>query len=400
MFLGIQAKSQPLDSLLQLVVTNNLELNAMALAYEAELEKVNQVSQLPNPQIGIGVPVLRPETRLGPQMMMVSVSQMFPWFGTLKNKENVVISMSKVKYEQIAAIRLNLFNRVKKAYYQIQYLEDEKLILNKNIELYKSIENVTLSKVESGQSNTADFLRIQIKLQEFDQRLKMIDNDLVPQYAHINEVTNLPWNHKVRVETLPNSLGMPPFDLADFQIKIRNHHPLITKINHQIEASENKQKLNANQGKPTIGFGVDYSLVGERTDALPINNGRDIFVPKLMVSVPLYRKGYKAKNSEEEKVQASLNMQKAVLENKMIRLLFEYQTKYDNAGLQIELDQKQIKTTIMAYEVLLSAYSATGKAFDDLLQIQNQLLGYELDIVQSKLKQLLAKADIERLTDY
>ena len=93
-----KSNAQPLDSLLQLVVNNNTQLKAIELEYQAVLEKKNQVNQLPNPQLGVGVPVLRPETRLGPQMMMVSATQMFPWFGTLKSKEEVVISMSKAKY--------------------------------------------------------------------------------------------------------------------------------------------------------------------------------------------------------------------------------------------------------------------------------------------------------------
>ena len=77
-----------------MVVSNNTQLKSIELEYQAVLENKNQVNQLPNPQIGIGVPVLRPETRLGPQLMMVSASQMFPWFGTLKSKEDVVITKS------------------------------------------------------------------------------------------------------------------------------------------------------------------------------------------------------------------------------------------------------------------------------------------------------------------
>ena len=113
---GFQTVAQSLDSLLQMAVENNTELKAVDLEYKSILEKRDQVSQLPNPQIGVGVPVLRPETRLGPQVMMVGASQMFPWFGTLKSREEVIVSMSKAKYEQLSLIKLELFYQIKSAY--------------------------------------------------------------------------------------------------------------------------------------------------------------------------------------------------------------------------------------------------------------------------------------------
>ncbi len=88
--------AQSLDSLLQLVVENNTQLKSIELEYESVMEKENQVNQLPNPQLGVGVPALRPETRLGPQMMMVSASQIFPWFGTLKSKEKSLFPCLKL----------------------------------------------------------------------------------------------------------------------------------------------------------------------------------------------------------------------------------------------------------------------------------------------------------------
>jgi len=71
--------AQTLDSLLQQVVEYNPNLKSLQLEYEAELLKKDQVSQLPNPEVGLGVPILKPETRLGPQLVMVSVSQILVW---------------------------------------------------------------------------------------------------------------------------------------------------------------------------------------------------------------------------------------------------------------------------------------------------------------------------------
>ena len=393
-------KAQSLDALLQEVVNHNPELKGLQLEYEAEILKKDQVGQLPNPEIGVGVPILNPETRLGPQIMMVSLSQMFPWFGTLKSKEDVIIAMSKAKYERISALKLDLFNKVKKAYYQIYFLNEKSNIIKGFLQVYKTIENVALAKVESGQSTTADVLRIQIKLQELNQELNIIENQKIDYSAQINQLTNK--DSLVLINPTDN-LKQPPllnFDLESFREKIKKHHPLMLKINQEIEASKYQQSVNSNVNKPTFGVGIDYSLVNPRTDANPINNGQDILIPKVKLSVPIYRKSYRAKNEQEEKYQEALNYQKENLEDKMVSHLFQYKIEYENAVLKIELFQQQIQTTKMAYEVLLANYSSNGKGFDDLLQIQNQLLNYELDIKKQKLITYISVANIDRLTQF
>ena len=391
--------AQSLDSLLQLVVENNTQLKSIELEYESVLEKKNQVNQLPNPQLGVGIPALRPETRLGPQMMMVSASQIFPWFGTLKSKEEVVISMSKAKYEQIAIVKLDLFYQVKSAYYQLYFLDQKQSVLRSNIKLYESLEAISLANVESGQATLSDVLRVQTKLQSLRQQLLMIDNQKFVFESKINELTKQPTSTKIE---LVDSLVLPvlEYDLASFKNKIENNHPLITQVNYQIEQSNNSIAVNSNMNKPTLGLGLDYSFVGQRTDANPMNNGRDILVPKVMLSIPIYRKSYQAKIEEEKLIQQSLEVKKETITDKMISLLINYKADYDNGLLENSLYQNQSSTMQMAYDVLLSEYSSSGKGFEELLMVQNQLLDFDLGIYKAELKANIAQANIERITKF
>lgn len=391
--------AQTLDSLLKWVVENNTQLKSIELEYQSILEKKNQVNHLPNPQVGVGVPALRPETRLGPQMVMVSASQMFPWFGTLKSKEEVVISMSKAKYEQIAIVKLDLFYQLKTSYYQLHFLNQKQTILNKNIRLFESLETISLAKVESGMSTLADVLRVQTKLQGLRQQLLMIENQKLVFEARIKELTKQPTSKKIEIaDSL--KLELLIYDSAAFRKKIQYYHPLINHINYQIEQSNNILSVNSNMNKPTIGLGLDYSLVNQRTDANPLSNGRDVLVPKLMVSLPIYRKSYKAKIQEENLIQQSLTVKKETITDKMMSLLTKYKAEYDNGILEKNLYQSQTKTMLLAYSVLLSEYSSSGKGFEELLMVQNQLLGYELGIKQSELKCNIAQVNIERITKF
>lgn len=393
------AHAQSLDSLFHLAVENNLELKALQLEYEAELQKVDQVSQLPDPTLGVGAPLLRPETRLGPQVMMISASQMFPWFGTFKAKEDVVLSMSKAKYERIAAQRLELFNKLKIAYYKLQFLEEKGKIIEDNILQFEALKSVATSMVEGGSASIANVLRIQLKIDDLKQSLKKLSNSKKQFYAEINALTFQPWETEITPEKSDLSAVLV-FDLEAFRTKIQTHYPLILKLDWEIEVSQNQQLVNQNMGAPKFGIGIDYSIVSERTDMNPEFNGRDIFVPKIAFSIPLYRKSYKAKHQEEVLKQNALEYQKEALETHILSLLIQFKADYENALLDIELNNGQIETTRSIYQILLSNYSTSGRGFDELLQIQNQFLNYHLTVKNAEMMALIAKANIDKYTDY
>src|SRR5690625_4217090 len=73
-----------LEELLQFAAKNSFELEAAFEDWRAALERVPQARSLPDPELTYGYFVRRMETR-----QLVSVSQMFPWFGKLKLGEGI-----------------------------------------------------------------------------------------------------------------------------------------------------------------------------------------------------------------------------------------------------------------------------------------------------------------------
>lgn len=399
--LGIQLVStaQSLDSLFQLAVENNTELKALELEYQAILIRQDQVSQLPNPQLGIGAPILRPETRLGPQVMMVSASQMFPWFGSFKAKKEVVIQMSKAKYEELSAIKLELFFRIKTAYYQLVFLSQKEKLFSETVTNYRALETIALAKVESGQSSLADVLRIQTKIDEYIVLLEQINIEKTDLYAQINNVTNQPLANKILIQDSMD-YELIDYDLGQFRSKIENHHPLINKLDFQIAVSNSKIAVNKKNNQPGLGIGLDYNLVNPRVDATPMNNGRDILVPKVMVSIPIYRKSYTSVFKEEKLNQEALNYKKESITDQMISTIISYKSAYDNAQLTYDLSRTQLEKISSAYKILEASYSADGKKIEELLSTQNELINLKLKLDFSRLNMAVSKAKIERLTDY
>ncbi len=393
-------KAQTLDSLLKKAYDNNPELKALQLEYEAALQKGPQVSQLPDPTVGVGIPVLRPETRLGGQVFSVSASQMFPWFGTLKAKEDVVLTMAKSKYERVATERLNIDYQIKTAYYNLYLIQTKQSILRKNIRIFESLEKVALAKVESGKSIASDVLTVQIKIEELNQQIQILEEQKLAYTATINEAVNNPLNSAIQIDTTQITIAEIEYNIEQFRNNIQANHPLIKQLDWNIETSNKALALNALAGKPSFGVGLDYSLVTGRTDAIPVNNGRDILIPKVMVSIPIYRKKYAAKKEEESLKQQAFEFQKENLTNRMISSIQGYKSEYESAKLMFELANKQIEISNSAYDILLADYSSKGKRFDELMKLQSDINRYEIEIIKSIVQSHLAKFKIERLTDF
>ena len=116
---NIAIAQKELDPYLEMAAKNNPGLKATFNQYLANLEKVPQVGALPDPQVMFGIFAQPVETRVGAQRANISVSQAFPWFGTLGAQEEAATMMAKASYEQFKDAKHKIFFEIKSIYYDL-----------------------------------------------------------------------------------------------------------------------------------------------------------------------------------------------------------------------------------------------------------------------------------------
>ena len=164
----------------------------------------------------------------------------------------------------------------------------------------------------------------------------------------------------------------------------------------QGDISKKAMQLNRLKGKPSFGVGLDYILVNERKDAQPVRNGRDIIQIRGTMKVPIFKKKYDAKDREEQLKIDALHYQK---EDLLLRFASSIETAYadyETAQLQMDLYQKQKEITKTAINILETQYSVKGSQFDELLQLEKEIIKYDLKTIKAIVKSHLAKSNIER----
>ena len=166
----------------------------------------------------------------------------------------------------------------------------------------------------------------------------------------------------------------------------------------KIKSAQQEVRLAKKSGLPNFGIGLDYVILDKRTDMNVSENGRDIIMPMLSMSLPLYRGKYKAARKQAQFKEASLISAKKNYENKLVSNYESSLFLLKKEQELIKLHQKQIIKTQQIISLLLTEYSNSGKDFEEVLRMQQQLLKYKISEVNAVNNYLIAFAKLDYLT--
>ncbi len=379
---GVLSAQEELTSYLETAANNNPGLKARFSEYMASLELIPQVGTLPDPQLAFGYFIQPVETRNGPQRFRISLTQMFPWFGTLNAREDVAVSKAKAKYESFEDFKSNLFFEVKATYYDLYFIKKGIDITLENIRILNSFKNLALIKIESGKASGVDELRIEMELADMENELALLNDKWSVATVKFNNLLHVEDKSQV---VIPDSLWLDDLPYSRQQVldSLRTNNHQVVKFDHLLESYRESERAARKAGLPSMSIGIDYIAIG-KTDNTMIDqgdNGRDaILFPKIGITIPLYRKKYTAMVNE------AIHMQDATLGNKeekvnSLEVLFE-RTYYEyiDGQRRINLYNKQKVYAQKAISILETEYATNGKNFEEILRMEKRLLSYSLEL--------------------
>lgn len=367
------SKGQAIDDYFKIAAEHNPGLQAVYKEYEAALQKVPQVNTLPDPTFSFGYFISPVETRLGPQRARFSLTQMFPWFGTLKAQGDAAALMAEAKFQSFLDARNKLYFQVATAYYPLYELNSLISIEQENAAILESYKSISTKKFENGIGTMVDVLRVDIMLNEAETNLIVLKEKEKPLLTAFNKLLNRPENDQV---VLSDSL-ISAIPVDDFRKDSLLSNPVLNALDLKIKAGKASEEASQKQGLPKLGVGVDYVIVGERTDVTMPDNGKDVLMPMLTLTIPVFRNKYNASVKEARLMQESYSFQKAEMAN---TLLANYEMAWFETlqqNQQILLYEHQIKTSQQSLNLLISSYGNSGRDFEEVLRMQQQLLKYQ-----------------------
>ena len=426
--------------------------------YKAALQKVPQVGSLPDPELSIGVFLKPMELMQGYQVSDIRLMQMFPWFGVLKNAKDEMSLMAKAKYELFRDARLSLFYDVQRAWYELIKFHQEIHISEDNVEILKTIErlmlvrfkspltgatgsssenitsggipaapssgsagmqimggNINNSGTNAGQvapsmnsnpmgtqaagSGLADLYRIQIEVADLENSIVSLKNLMKTIASRFNTYLNRPVAIAV---TLPDTIKpeILGFSLAAVTDSMLANNPMLGMLKYEQQSLDARYRMVTGMGYPMVGLGVNYSIISKFSYASTAMNGKDMIMPMVTVTLPIYRKKYNAMKSEAGLLKTSTSQGYTATSNSLQVEFYEAVQLYQDAMRRQKLYADQFQLADKSLSIMLKSFSSSGASLTDILRVRQQMLDYKTRQVEAMADYNTSVAWLKRLMAY
>jgi outer membrane protein TolC len=391
----------------------------------------------------------------GKQIANISLMQMFPWFGTLKSAKDEMSLMAKAKFESYLDSRLNLFYDVKRTWYELNKVHHEILISERNAEILRSVERLTLVRFksgitgavtssggrapadatqntasgstgmsnmsqgsaggtgvasaqgsgsmpagtmgnQSGGSGLADLYLIQIEIADLENSIASLRNRMYTISARMNSYLN---RHHLSPVSLPDSIRPEVFSFSMNSAidSMLAANPMLNMIELEQQSLKAKSEMVTGIGYPMLGLGLNYSLISESEMSTTEMNGKDMIMPMMTITLPIYRKKYKAMKAEVEKMITASAQNYTSTANSLQVELYEAAQLLLDAQRREKLYTSQHQLADRSLSLMLKSFTASGAGLTDILRVRQQTLDYEFKKIAAVADYNTAVAWIKRL---
>ncbi|MFT4577184.1 MAG: cobalt-zinc-cadmium efflux system outer membrane protein, partial [Polaribacter sp.] len=160
-------------------------------------------------------------------------------------------------------------------------------------------------------------------------------------------------------------------------------HPELTKYDKLYQSVTQSELLNQKESNPMLGFGLDYIAVSKRPNMNFEDNGKDIIMPMLSISIPIFNKKFTSKSKQNQLKQEEITFQKQERLNTLETVLERAIKNRISAKIKYNTQAKNIQQAKNAEQLLIRSYETGIIDFNDVLDIQELQLKFQMNQIES-----------------
>jgi outer membrane protein TolC len=227
----------------------------------------------------------------------------------------------------------------------------------------------------SNETGLQDVLRIKMETLDQKNRLSSLMDQRQTAETAFNALLNRDLNITIHVS---DSLYVVPLPSGKTAIadSIINNNPMLAMLVNEVGSYTLMEQKAKKMGQPMLGVGINYMINQKREGNTFMMNGNDMFMPMVSFSIPIYRKKYNAMQSEARLMQEAGNQQTIDLKNNLLVQYRDFVQNIDDAERRITLYKEQEVLSRKTAVLLLSAFTTSGTAFEEVIRMQGKVLDY------------------------
>ncbi|HEX3008149.1 MAG TPA: TolC family protein, partial [Bacteroidales bacterium] len=361
--------------------------------------------------------------------------------------------MANAKFESFRDAKLQVFYEVQKTWYELYKINQNIRISEKNLDILKTLERITLVRYKtvssansspvpqsntsttssssggspgmgsmggnkgnntspapsgspmqspsmgssSGSTGLTDLYRIQIETGNLENNIALLRSQFITLTAKFNAYLNRPVRTSV---SLPDTLVPDKFEVSLLAAEdtMLSRNPMLGMLEYEKQSLEAREKMVTKMGYPMVGLGVNYTLINKNEMSTSPMNGSDMVMPMIKVTLPIYRKKYKAMRTETALMKTATEQNYKAASNALQTEYFETIQAYQDAERRLKLYENQRLLANKSLDIMVRSYaSSAGSELTDILSIRQQTLDYEFKLTEALTDYNTAVAQLKRL---
>jgi len=390
-----------LGTLVRTALQENPGLAEAEAAWKAALQRVRVVSALPDPSLVVTAFVQSVETRVGPQEAAILFLQRFPWFGKLSAAGQAALEGALDKAWTWRSLQRDVVLQVKKTFYDIGHLAEALQITEEDLSTLRRFEAVALTRYGTGKGIQQNVIKVQSEMTRLNERKIVLLRQRDVARKRMARLTGRPLGEMdMGSGNGPVVIVEPRID--DLYAQVRQNREELQASLHALRARSQETRLAKKRYAPDLSLGLNYIVVGDRTDPAgilnpPAGNGEDAIGVMAGINIPLW---FHKTRAGVEEARLRENGARAAYARQEDSVLFELQDAYITLeSVQEQLALYEHALLPQAEQSLESSESAykTGKvSFLELLDSERFRLNVRYGYARVKAEVLTAQAQMER----
>ena len=376
---GIDYKEDSLAVYIAEAIRNNPGLKSEYQAYQAQMANAQGAGVLSDPQLSVGLFPQAMHHVNGKQLATITIMQMFPWFGTLKAGREQMEYKAQEAYQKFREKSLSTAFNVEKQWYSILATQEKVKAVKQKRALLNDIKKVAIYLYKNYTAGRDTKMSDQLRLDAEEERLKEQTESLETQLTLQKQQFNITLHRRPNAAlSLPDSIPlrqMPTFNWTE----IERNNPKLAQYSAIQKAFKSQEEQTRAKGMPMIGVGLQYMLNGKvDMPMMPNMNGKDMVMPMVSVTIPIYRKKITSAIHSAQLMErsAAYNYQSQL--DALQSTYLSIEQRADDIKRKLKLYESEVSLLNRTLELMQKEYATGAASLTDILQTTRESIDYDL----------------------
>jgi hypothetical protein len=376
---GIDNKEDSLAVYIAEAIRNNPGLRSEYQAYQAQMANAQGAGVLSDPQLSVGLFPQAMHHVNGKQLATITIMQMFPWFGTLKAGREQMEYKAQEAYQKFREKSLSTAFNVEKQWYSILATQEKVKAVKQKRALLNDIKKVAIYLYKNYTAGRDTKMSDQLRLDAEEERLKEQTESLETQLTLQKQQFNITMHRQPNAAlSLPDSIPlrqMPTFNWTE----IERNNPKLAQYSAIQKAFKSQEEQTRAKGMPMIGVGLQYMLNGKvDMPMMPNMNGKDMVMPMVSVTIPIYRKKITSAIHSAQLMErsAAYNYQSQL--DALQSTYLSIEQRADDIKRKLKLYESEVSLLNRTLELMQKEYATGATSLTDILQTTREGIDYDL----------------------